>query len=123
MKKIFILRENQREKLEFDWGSLIWHASKKLKNSTKITIGKCIIKPFKSNPLHYHPDCYEILIVEKGKILHIDENGNEILLKEGDCITIPENLAHRAKNITNKNVILTVCFSKGNRKAIEKKEG
>jgi hypothetical protein len=33
MKKIFILRENQRETIEFDWGSLIWHASKKLKNS------------------------------------------------------------------------------------------
>ena len=121
-KDIFIKRKNQSEVVEFEWGRLIWFANKKLKNSEKITIGKCILKPFKSNPFHYHPNCYEILIVEKGKILHIDEKGNEILLEEGDCITIPENLPHKAKNITNKNVVLTVCFSTGNREAIETKE-
>ncbi|HOM26946.1 MAG TPA: cupin domain-containing protein [bacterium] len=119
MEKIILKKKDERFVNEFNWGKLIWYANKKLGNSESITIGKCIIKPNQSNPLHFHPDCYEILIVEKGKILHIDGEGNEILLEEGDTITIPEKLPHKAKNITDEEVVLTIVFSKGERKSIE----
>ncbi|MCS7181071.1 MAG: cupin domain-containing protein [bacterium] len=119
MKKIVIKRKNEIEIKEFEWGKLVWLGNKKLGNSNDITIGKCILKPFQSNPLHFHPDCYEILIVEKGKVLHIDGEGNEIVLEEGDVITISERLPHKVKNLTEKEAILTICFSKGERKSIE----
>ncbi|MCM8785405.1 MAG: cupin domain-containing protein [Candidatus Omnitrophica bacterium] len=119
MKNILIKRKDELEVVEFNWGKLIWYGNKSMKNSEDITIGKCILNPYQSNPLHFHPDCYEILIVEKGKILHIEKDGNGVLLQEGDVITIPANLPHRAKNLTEEEAVLTVCFSTGDRKSIE----
>ncbi len=99
-----------------DWGHLKWFANENLGNSGDMTFGMCVLKPGKANPKHSHPNCAEILHVLQGTILHSYENDTDIELNEGDTIVLPENFKHRAKNIGQKEAVLMIAFSSGNRK-------
>src|SRR6202790_134719 len=83
------------EKLDFDWGSLNWYASGALGNSSEVTVGSCRLKPGRSNPRHYHPNCSEILVVIEGEIRHTMADGTESEMRPGDTVTVLPNVWHR----------------------------
>lgn len=115
MGKARILRANQCEAIEADWGCLIWYASGSLGNSGDMTVGKCVIRPGCENPLHSHPNCSEVLVVLQGRIAHTIEGGKSVELEEGDVITLPTNLPHRARNIGEADAVLLIAFSAADR--------
>ena len=115
MKAINILRAEQSQKVPTDWGSLTWFANTALGNSDQMTIGKCVIKPGKANPLHSHPNCYETLVVFEGNIEHMVENGAYVAMQPGDTITIPANVRHHARNTWPRDAVLFIAFSSGTR--------
>lgn len=80
-----------------------------------MTLGKCVIKPGCENPLHSHPNCSEILVVLQGTIMHLIEDGREKQLQEGDVITLPVNLPHKARNTGNVDAVLLIAFSSADR--------
>ena len=84
-------------------------------NSAHITSGKCIIKPGRENPLHSHPNCDEVLVVQQGTIMHTIEGGQEVKLGPGDVITLPAGLPHKARNISDVDAILSIAFSSAER--------
>ena len=102
----------------FEWGALTWYANRELGNSNEMTVGRCVLKPGKSNPRHYHPNCTEILVVVKGRIAHTDERGDETELNEGDAVTIPPNIWHRARNIGAEDAVLYIAFSSADRQTV-----
>ena len=75
MDKARILRANECDTVEADWGCLTWYASGGLGNSSDMTVGKCVLRPGRENPLHSHPNCSEVLVVLQGQILHTIEGG------------------------------------------------
>ena len=109
---------NPSQSSSFEWGSLTWFANRELGNSTEMTIGRCVLMPGQSNPRHYHPNCTEILVVVQGQIRHTISEGVEAELKEGDTVTISPNIWHRATNIGQKEAVLFIAFSSGDRKTI-----
>jgi quercetin dioxygenase-like cupin family protein len=115
MTKARIRYSNESEIVEADWGSLTWYASGKLGNSDEITVGKCVIKPGRENPLHSHPNCSEVLVVLNGRISHLIEGGKELELSQGDVITLPPNLPHRARNVGEEDSVLLIAFSSADR--------
>ena len=115
MKETKILHSIDCETIEADWGCLTWYASGKLGNSDEVTVGKCVIRPGCENPLHSHPNCSEILIVLQGKVAHTIEGGEEIELDQGDVITLPANLPHRARNVAEEDAVLLIAFSSADR--------
>ena len=115
MKQAKILRANECEVLDFEWGQLTWFASAKLGNSDEMTVGKCVIKPGHANPLHSHPNCTEILAVVQGRIAHKIEGGKEVELGVGDVITLPTDLPHNARNIGDVDAVLSIAFSSAHR--------
>jgi len=115
MQKAKVLRANEGEFKEFQWGTLTWYASAKQNNSTDMTIGRCVIKPGQENPLHSHPNCSEVLVVLQGTVMHTIENGEEVELNPGDTITLPADLPHKARNATNSDVVLFIAFSSADR--------
>ena len=115
MDKAIILKEAENEKLEFDWGNLTWYASRKLGNSSEMTVGKCVLYPGKGNPAHCHPNCSEILTVMHGRIMHQIEDGKEVEMEVGDTINLPANLPHLARNIGEENAVLMVFFPTADR--------
>ncbi len=115
MGKATVLRDGECRNIEADWGNLTWWASSELGNSDDMTVGRCVIKPGASNPRHSHPNCYEVLVVEKGRIAHLIEDGKEVELGPGDVISVPQDLPHQARNIGDEDAVLFIVFSSGDR--------
>ena len=67
MAKAIVSRAEAAERIAADWGGLTWYASGKLGNSAELTVGKCSILPGRENPLHWHPNCSETLVVTAGR--------------------------------------------------------
>ena len=109
---------DKADKLTFDWGNLVWYASRSLGNSTEMTIGRCTLKPGCANPRHYHPNCTEILVVMQGRIRHTISESEEAEMHEGDTVTIPPNLWHRATNIGDTDAVLHISFSSADRQTV-----
>src|ERR1041385_2060256 len=49
-----------------DWGTLQWLCNGKLISGAEQTLGLATIRPGKKNPVHYHPNCEEVLYVISG---------------------------------------------------------
>src|SRR5882757_6599598 len=99
------------------WGELQWFASRALGNSTTMTVGRAIIRPGQANPVHRHPNCDEILQVRSGHIMH-KIGDREVEMQAGDIVTIPQGMAHNARNIGTEDAVLDISFSSADRVAI-----
>jgi quercetin dioxygenase-like cupin family protein/type 1 glutamine amidotransferase len=99
------------------WGKLEWFASRGLGNSTSMTVGVATIGVGKSNPLHRHPNCDEVLHVIQGHIMH-RVGDKEYEMQAGDTVTIPEGTAHNARNIGTQDAVLLISFSSPDRISI-----
>ncbi len=84
-----------------------------------MTVGKCVLKPGQENPLHRHPNCSEMLVVLQGTIEHVIEEGREVRMGPGDCINLPVNLPHRARNVGSDDALLMISFSSAYRETVE----
>ena len=94
MGRAKLSRANDAESQRFDWGELHWYASGKLGNSSELTVGKCVIRPGRANPMHSHPNCEEVLHVLSGSVLHHVEPEEKLEMGPGDTISIPRNVRH-----------------------------
>src|SRR6476661_3045 len=54
----------------FEWGSLKWLCNGKICPGAAQTIGICHIRPGQRNPVHYHPNCEEVLYMLSGEGEH-----------------------------------------------------
>lgn len=99
------------------WGMLQWFAGRPQGNSSKLTVGQATILPGQQNPVHWHPNCDEVLHVLKGRIMH-RVGDKEYEMKEGDTVVIPEGVLHNARNIGTENAVLAVSFNSADRVAI-----
>jgi quercetin dioxygenase-like cupin family protein len=102
---------------EQDWGRLVWMVSGALGNSKVLTLGKCFIKPGRSNPAHYHPNSDEVLHVVRGHIEHrLDDQWVE--MQAGDTISIPLGTIHQARNIGPDEAEFVITFNTADRQVI-----
>lgn len=100
-----------------EWGRLVWMVSGKVGNSETMTVGKCFIKPSCANPVHYHPNCDEVLHVVRGRIEHrVDDEYFE--MSAGDTVSIPTGHRHNARNIGTEEVECMISFSSADRQTI-----
>jgi len=91
-----VIRGGEAESFGFDWGAIKWLCNGTLLPGTELTFGVVWIRPGDSNPLHYHPNCEELLYVLSGECTH--RLGEEVYhLKPGDLIRVPANVVHRAE--------------------------
>ncbi len=102
---------------EQTWGRLEWMVAGRLGNSDTLTVGRCYIKPGRSNPLHHHPNCDEVLHVLHGAIDHRVDDGT-VRLEAGDTISIPAGAVHQAANIGRDEAVLVIAFSTPERKTV-----
>jgi quercetin dioxygenase-like cupin family protein len=85
---LFTKADADQKRVDQDWGSLTWLASKELTRSEDITVGRVVIKKGKSNPRHIHGNCSEVIHLQKGRLKHFV--GKEFVLMEpGDTLVVP----------------------------------
>jgi len=99
------------------WGTLQWVCNGKLMPGSAQTVGLATILPGKQNPVHYHPNCEEVLYVISGQGLH-SYDGRSIPLKAGMTIRIPANVKHNMVNTGTETLRTLVSFSSGDRKTV-----
>jgi quercetin dioxygenase-like cupin family protein len=115
----FVLRSSSETAIDtFDWGELHWYASGPLHNASGVTVGRCILKPGCANPIHYHPNCEEVLHVLSGTIEHYVEGRDWFEMRAGATITIAANIRHGARNIGAEPAHLLICFSSADRQTV-----
>ena len=99
------------------WGTLQWLCNEKLMPGSAQTVGLATILPGKKNPVHYHPNCEEVLYVLSGQGVH-SYDGRTILLKAGMTIRIPAKVKHNMVNTGTETLRTLVSFSSGDRKTV-----
>lgn len=123
MNEDYILVTNtQADKQNFEWGQLHWYAGGKLSGATGLTVGRCILKAGCANPIHYHPNCEEVLHVLSGTIEHFIKDKGWFAMNTGDSITIPVNVVHGARNVGNSEAHLLIAFSSADRQTVGESE-
>jgi len=109
-------RDNLPE-LSFPWGTLRWLSSGQLQPGAQQTLGICHIFPGQSNPLHYHPNCEEILYVLAGRGRH-SIDGQWFELRPGTTIRVPVGVKHNLINEGAATMICIIAFSSGDRQTV-----
>ncbi len=99
------------------WGTLKWVCNEKLMPGAEQTMGLATILPGKHNPVHYHPNCEEVLFVISGQGLH-SYDGRTIPLKGGMTIRIPAKVKHNLVNTGTEPLRTLVAYSSGDRKTV-----
>jgi mannose-6-phosphate isomerase-like protein (cupin superfamily) len=100
-----------------DWGTLQWVCNEKLVPGAEQTVGLAMILPGKENPVHYHPNCEEVLYVISGQGVH-SYDGRTVALKAGMTIRIPAKVKHNLVNTGKEPLRTLVSFSSGDRKTV-----
>ena len=111
---LFTKAEADQKRVDQDWGSLTWFASKELTQSDDITVGRVVIKKGKSNPKHIHGNCSEVIHLQKGRLKHFV--GKEVVLMEaGDTLVVPTGVDHYALNVSEEDAVMIVAYPAGQR--------
>src|SRR5437899_1787190 len=97
------------------WGTLQWVCNARLMPGSTQTVGLATLLRGKHNPVHYHPNCEEVLYVISGEGLQ-SYDGRTILLKAGMTIRIPAMVKHNLTNTGAETLRTLVSFSSGDRK-------
>lgn len=99
------------------WGTLQWVCNEKLMPGSLQTVGLANILPGKQNPVHFHPNCEEVLYVLSGQGIH-SYNGRTVELRAGTTIRIPPKVKHNLVNTGTEPLRTLVSFSTGDRQTV-----
>jgi quercetin dioxygenase-like cupin family protein len=109
------VRDLTRE--SYSWGVITWVCNGVLAPGAEQTIGVVRILPGKGNPLHYHPNCEEVLHVLAGECDH-SFDGEWVHLHAGMTIRIPVGVRHNLVNRGREPVDCIICFSSPDRQTV-----
>ena len=116
-----VIHADERPALTFPWGGIKWLYNREADPEAAQTLGLVFIHPGAHNPLHYHPNCEELLHVLSGECEH--RLGDQVArLKPGDTIRIPAGVAHNAASAGWEPLRLLVSFSSGDRQTVTLEE-
>jgi quercetin dioxygenase-like cupin family protein len=112
-----VVRRGDAAVESFDWGTLQWLVNGRLAPGCEQTFGVSRIGPGQKNPLHYHPNCEEILYVASGQCDH-SLDGRVEPLATGDAIVIPRGVRHNLVNTGPGDVVCIISFSSPDRQTV-----
>jgi len=107
----------KQESLDFAWGSIKWLCNSQIDSQSQMTFGIVHINPGESNPIHYHPNCEELIYVISGQCEH--SLSSEVhQLKAGMMLRIPQGVKHNAINNGLEPVSMVICYSSADRQTV-----
>ena len=100
-----------------EWGELTWLINSALVPGAMMTLGTCLIQPGKSNPLHRHPNCEEVLVVTSGRC--VKRIGDETVeLGAGESVVIPQGMPHQATAIGDEPMTCVIGYNSPDRQFV-----
>ena len=117
MNSVTLTNVSEGEALQFPWGAIKWLCNDQIDPEAEMTFGIVYINRGEKNPLHYHPNCEELIYVLSGQCDH--RLGDEVFpLKEGMMLRIPRDVKHNAANTGWQPVTMVICYSAANRQTV-----
>lgn len=101
----------------FDWGTLQWLCNGDVLPGTTQTVGRCLLHPGQRNPLHYHPNCEEILYVLQGRGKHLLDD-EWVAVQPGSVVRIPIGMRHQLVNEGAEPLVTFIVFSSADRQTV-----
>ncbi len=114
---ILVTQRDDLPEQTFPWGTLRWLSSAQLQPGAQQTLGICHIFAGQGNPLHYHPNCEEVLHVLAGRGRH-SIDGQWVLLRPGTTVRIPTGVKHNLINEGSETMVCIIAFSCGDRQTV-----
>ncbi len=102
---------------QLPWGTLQWLCNDRLSPGAAQTFGISEILPGEKNPLHYHPNCEELLYVLQGTGRHAFDDAM-VDLKPGSLLRIPMGVRHNVINTGADPLRCVIVFSTGDRQTV-----
>ena len=96
---------------DFQWGSITWLQSGDFSGSEELTLGEVIIKSGKSNPMHTHANCEEVLYLLEGELEHSCGDETPYHLLPGGSICIQRGIPHNAICVSKEDARMVVAYS------------
>ena len=96
------------------WGSLRWLMTDKIDPQSHITLGIAELNPGKSNPLHIHDNCEEVVYILSGSCEQ-RVGDRTVLMKAGDTLHIPAGVPHTARALGKETLRSLVAYNSGDR--------
>lgn len=110
-----VRRVSETDAVPLSWGRLVWLIGEKETPGAEQTLGVVTIEPGKRNPLHFHPNCEELLFVMEGEADH--KLGDEMFhITAGDVIRIPQGVPHWAQAKGDTPLVAVISFSAADRR-------
>ena len=117
MKSATLTDVNEGESLQFPWGAIKWLCNDEIDSEAEMTFGLVFLNVGESNPLHFHPNCEELLYILSGECDH--RLGDDTFpMKAGMMIRIPQGVKHNAVNTGWQPVTMIVCYSAADRQTV-----
>lgn len=113
----FVLSADDARVETFEWGTLQWLCNGNLSHGAEQTVGLCHIHPGHRNPVHFHPNCEEILYMISGSGQHSYDD-EFINLSPGSTIRIPAGVKHNMANVGSEPIVCLIAFSTGDRQTV-----
>lgn len=101
----------------FDWGMIKWLFNGDTDPGCKLSVGVALIYEGMATPLHYHPNCDEVLYVISGECDH-SFDGRRARLAPSASIFIPTGVRHNLINVGSKAVECLISFSSPDRQTV-----
>jgi phosphonatase-like hydrolase len=113
----YLANINELAEESFEWGTLKWLCNAKLSAGAVQTVGICYIRPGQRNPVHYHPNCEEVLYMLAGEGQH-SFDGQLLPVRPGSTVRIPSGVKHNLANTGSEPIRCLISFSSGTRETV-----
>ena len=110
-----LVHVTEADRHDFLWGSITWLHSGAFSGSEELTLGEVIIKAGKSNPMHTHANCEEVLYLLEGELEHTCGDEKPYRMKPGSSICIQRGVPHNAKCVGKVDARMVVAYSSAHR--------
>lgn len=101
----------------YGFGEIRWLVSGALDPGATMTIGICRFDRGRGNPLHYHPNCDEVLYVISGRCRKFI-GSRSFEMNPGDCVRIPRGEPHRAETLGAAPMVCLIAYDTPRREVV-----
>jgi len=102
------------EKIKYYWGHMVWLLDGEASEKPNISVAKMLLDVGATSEQHFHNNCYEFLVVERGEVVLALSN-KAVKMSTGDNYLVPPDTNHCLVNEGSCTAVVTLVFSENER--------
>jgi len=117
MDHVTLIHLGLQSEEQHNWGAIRWLINHRIDPEAQQTFGIVRIDAGKTNALHLHPNCEELMYILSGS--GITRVGDTVVsLHPGDLVRIPAGVLHQATAAESAPLVAAISYSSASRQVI-----